>query len=88
MIILYLYKLISIFYYNHPKKQITSFPPINFTTPIVKPIVKPRVEVSNIQQKLGQPTKANSINKYTKQNFIFGFYFILSSILLYNNVVL
>lgn len=46
---LYFYKIIDIFYYDHFEKLIATFLPINFIILMTKPIVKPRLEASSIK---------------------------------------
>lgn len=72
--ILYFCKIISIFYYNYSEKPIAITLLIDFTSPMAKPIAKPKVEaltnnkILNIKQKQGRLTKNNSTNKYIKKS--------------------
>lgn len=56
--------------------------PINSALLIVKPIVKPRAEVSSIKQKKNKHTKANGLNKHVKEILTFDFYLIFAFILI------
>ncbi len=49
--VLHFYKLINTFYLNHLEKSTTTFPPIDFASPIVRPIVKPETEALSTKQK-------------------------------------
>ncbi len=63
---LHLYKLISTFYRDHLEKPTTTSPPIDSTSPMAKPIVRPKASIT--KQKRGRPAKANGTSKRTKKS--------------------
>ncbi len=60
-------KLISTFHCDYPEKLTATSPPIDSTSPMARPIVKPRVEASNIKQKQGRPVKDSDVSKRVKK---------------------
>ncbi len=68
--VLYLHKLISTFYHDHPDKPIAISPLINSALLMARPIVRlaVRPKASSTKQKPGRPAKANGTSKRTKKS--------------------
>ncbi len=65
--VLYLRKLISTFYRDHPEKLTTTSPPIDSAPPMAMPTIKPRAEASSTKQKQGRPAKDSGASKRAKK---------------------
>lgn len=79
--VLYLYKIINIFYPYHIEKPTATSLPINPVTPMPKSIAKLKPNMKTLtNQKYYQSTKVNSNNKCVKMSWAFsfclGFYFV------------
>lgn len=80
-------KVVITFHKEHPKKPTVIFPLINWTSPMARPRIKPRVEVSNIKQKQNISAKNSGINKRTKRSWTFDFYLVFGLVLEGNKVL-
>lgn len=78
--ILYFWKIISIFYYDYPKKLIVTSLLINFTLPMAKHIIKPKAETFTTEQKQGRLTRFNDANKCTKKILTFNIYLVFGPV--------